>query len=745
MDKFQIMTPDGYEVEISAPSQEEALEKAKSNYKKLPRIIKKMDGNVRIFERKDGQRYLVSPSYSTSDQDRINTIMAGETDAGQASKSSFYQDVLDKYPLASRAAAYLGATPFAGKYTDEAMGQTFGEQAAIATRAAQSAMASERPKENLAIGLGSGLINSAAMLAALPAKATTALAGPLTQTLPATIGRGVATGSGLGASEGLISGYGEGSTTQERIEGAKQGAMFGAGAGAVLGTAAPIVGKGVKNLADWVKQTDVGLISNALKISGNAARVIKNTFELGGDINSALSSIQRAGDEGMLADAGSAAQALLDASASSGGQASRVARTAVNERMARTGQNLNTTFDDVLGEAEIGPRTAVENIAKRTQAQRSDLYNEAFRGPKSAIDYSSEKGDQIFKVLDRTPDNVLSKAIADANEAIQISGMPANQQIKVVVGDNGKIIFSELPNVMQLDQLKKSLQSIAYENVDDFGRLTGKGSSYNKLASDLRDAVSDAVPIYGDAVKLGGDKIAEERSFKLGADLLKPNTELEDVLDQFNASTPVAQLEAAKTGLRNYIDKAMNDVKAIASDPTAEAIDARQVIKVVTDLSSGSSRNKIKALLGAEADALLKQIDAASQSAVVKASMAVNSKTAQRTAINETIKEITKPGVVGTALRGEPLQTSQRLIQAISGMTDEFTESQKQKVFVEIATALTQRKGRSAQEALKLVSGAIKGQDLTEAQNRFLAQQISVTLFGGATPTASEAASNLVN
>lgn len=745
MDKFQIMTPDGYEVEISAPSQEEALEKAKSNYKKLPRIIKKMDGNVRIFERKDGQRYLVSPSYSTSDQDRINTIMAGETDAGQASKSSFYQDVLDKYPLASRAAAYLGATPFAGKYTDEAMGQTFGEQAAIATRAAQSAMASERPKENLAIGLGSGLINSAAMLAALPAKATTALAGPLTQTLPATIGRGVATGSGLGASEGLISGYGEGSTTQERIEGAKQGAMFGAGAGAVLGTAAPIVGKGVKNLADWVKQTDVGLISNALKISGNAARVIKNTFELGGDINSALSSIQRAGDEGMLADAGSAAQALLDASASSGGQASRVARTAVNERMARTGQNLNTTFDDVLGEAEIGPRTAVENIAKRTQAQRSDLYNEAFRGPKSAIDYSSEKGDQIFKVLDRTPDNVLSKAIADANEAIQISGMPANQQIKVVVGDNGKIIFSELPNVMQLDQLKKSLQSIAYENVDDFGRLTGKGSSYNKLASDLRDAVSDAVPIYGDAVKLGGDKIAEERSFKLGADLLKPNTELEDVLDQFNASTPVAQLEAAKTGLRNYIDKAMNDVKAIASDPTAEAIDARQVIKVVTDLSSGSSRNKIKALLGAEADALLKQIDAASQSAVVKASMAVNSKTAQRTAINETIKEITKPGVVGTALRGEPLQTSQRLIQAISGMTDEFTESQKQKVFVEIATALTQRKGRSAQEALKLISGAIKGQDLTEAQNRFLAQQISVTLFGGATPTASEAASNLVN
>ena len=142
MDKFQIMTPDGYEVEVSASSQEEALEKAKSNYKKLPRIIKKMDGNVRIFEQNDGKRYLVSPSYSTSNQERINAILEGKADAGQASKSSFYQSILDKYPLASRAAAYLGQIPFAGKYTDEAMGQTFGEQAAIATRAAQSAMAS---------------------------------------------------------------------------------------------------------------------------------------------------------------------------------------------------------------------------------------------------------------------------------------------------------------------------------------------------------------------------------------------------------------------------------------------------------------------------------------------------------------------------------------------------------------------------------------------------------------------------
>jgi len=742
MDKFQIMTPDGYEVEVSASSQEEALEKAKSNYKKLPRIIKKMDGNVRIFEQNDGKRYLVSPSYSTSNQERINAILEGKADASQASKSSFYQDILDKYPLASRAAAYLGATPFVGKYTDEAMGQTFGEQAAIATRAAQSAMASERPKENLAIGLGSGVINSAAMLAALPAKVTTALAGPLTSTTIPTITRGVATGAGLGTVEGAVSGYGDGSTTQERIESAKQGAAFGAGGGAIFGGAAPIVGKGIKNLADYVKQSDLSIISKGLNISKDAAKIIKTAFQTGGDIDSALASIKKAGDEGMLADAGIAAQSLLDASAASGGKASGIARTAIDERMATTGKNLDATFDEVLGEAPLGPKTAVQNISERTKAQRADLYGQAYSSP---IDYSSVQGNNIFKVLDRTPDNILSKAIADANEAIQISGMPANKQIKIIVGDNGKIMFSELPNVMQLDELKKSLQSIAYENVDEFGRLTGKGSNYNNLATDLRNALSDAVPVYGNAVTIGGDKIAEERAFKLGADLLKTNTQLEDVLSEFGENVSASQVNAAKSGLRNYIETAIGNVKAIASDPTAEAIDARQVIKVVTDLSSDNSRNKIKALLGKEADVLLGQIDEAAQSAVVKASMAVNSKTAQRTAIRETVEEIIKPGIIGTAARGEPLQVSQKVIQAISGQTDEFTESQKQKVFEDVARALTEKKGKSAQAALNLMSNAMKGQNLTDAQNRFLAQQISLIMYGGVTPTASDASANFLN
>ena len=736
MAKYQIMTPDGYEVEIRASSEAEAIEKARKDYKTMPRIIAKQPGDVRVFERPNGQRYVVSPSYSGTNPEIINKILEG-TQAGAAVQSAQREDILEQYPVAARAAQFVKGVPFVGSYVDEALGAVLGPEAATGTRALQSAMEAERPGQTAALNLAGGVTGAAGAVAALPATMTGGLVGTTAmRTAPAAL-RGLGTGAALGAAEGGVFGYGEGTTPAERAREAATGAAFGAGAGGALGAAMPFVAKGAQNLADVIKRSDLAIIASTLNISRNAAKVIKNTFQMGGDMDAAMAAIDKAGKEGMLADAGQAAQALLDAAAAGGGQAGTIARTAVDERMARTGQALDATLDATLGEAPIGPRTAVENIAARTAPQRDELYTEAFNTP---INYGGDEGTAIFKVLDKTPNNLMAEAIREANEEMLMNNIPRNQHIKASIGDDGKVTFSELPNVMQLDELKKALQTIAYQNVDQYGRLTAKGTRYNRLAGELRDAVSGAVPVYGDAVKLGGDKIAEERAFQLGADLLKPQTELEDVMKAFGPDASAAQLDAAKQGLRRYVEKAIGDVRAIASDPTAEALDARQVIKVVTDLSSENSRRKIKEMLGAEADALLKQIDEAAQSASVRAALAVNSKTAQRKAIRETVEQVTQPGVVGSAMRGEPLLTSQRLIQAVSGQTDEFTEAQKQRIFEEISRALTERKGRSAQEALRLIGSAMEGQPLTDAQNQFLAQQVALTLYGGTAPTAARSA-----
>ena len=736
MDKYQIMTPDGYEVEVRASSEAEAIEKAKKGYKTMPRIIAKQAGDVRVFERPNGQRYVVSPSYSGTDPEIINKILEG-TQAGAAVQSAQREDILEQYPVAARAAQFVKGVPFVGSYVDEALGAVLGEEAATGTRALQSAMEAERPGQTAALNLAGGVTGTAGAIAALPGAATSGLVGSTAmRTAPAAL-RGLGTGAALGAAEGGVFGYGEGTTPEERKAAAGQGAAFGAAAGGALSAAMPFVAKGAQNLADVIKRSDLAIIASTLNISRNAAKVIKNTFQMGGDMDAAMSAIDKAGKEGMLADAGQAAQALLDAAAAGGGQAGTIARTAVDERMVRTGQALDATLDATLGEAPIGPRTAVENIAARTAPQRSELYTDAFNSP---IDYGSDEGLNIFKVLDKTPDDILASAIREANEEMLMNNIPRNQHIKAAIADDGKVTFSELPNVMQLDELKKALQGIAYDNVDQYGRLTAKGTRYNRLAGELRDAVSGAVPVYGDAVKLGGDKIAEERAFQLGTDLLKPQTELEDVMKAFGPDASAAQLDAAKQGLRRYVEKAIGDVRAIASAPMATDVEAREVIKVVTDLSSKNSRKKIKAMLGAEADALLKQIDEAAQSASVRAALAINSKTTQRKAIRESVEEVTQPGVVESAMRGEPLMTTQKLIQAVSGQTDEFTEAQKQRIFEEIARALTERKGRSAQEALRIMSQAMQGQPITDAQNQFLAQQVALALYGGTAPTAGRSA-----
>tara|TARA_R110000772_G_scaffold268315_1_gene394786 strand:- start:48 stop:2279 length:2232 start_codon:yes stop_codon:yes gene_type:complete len=738
MKTFRVKTPDGNEVEVLANTPEDAQSKVKKDdaWKGMPKIIFKGSDNVRIFERPNGQRYLVSPGFTSSNPETIEKVLKGAT-AGEASTSGFDQSTISQAPVVSKLTQFIKGVPFLGSYADEAMGLLGGEDKMETMRTIQSAMERERPKETAALNLAGAAVGSVPMALAAPARAVSAISGPLNSRNLLTIPRGVATGAGIGSLEGAVYGAGEGTDPESRLSKAKTTALYGAGGGAVIGAAAPIAAKGIRNIANVIRRSDIALISSTLKISRDAAKVIKNTFTIGGDIDAALSAVKKAGDEGMLADAGPAAQALLDASSAGGGQAAQTVNTALNRRMQSSGQALDANLNATLGEAPVGPRTAVEAIAERTAEQRSILYGEAYSTP---IDYASSQGDEISSVLSKTPDNVMSQAVIEANEEILMGNLPGKKQIKVVVGEDGNLSFSELPNVMQLDELKKALQGIARENVDQFGRLTAKGVRYDRLAGELRDAVSGAVPVYGDAVKLGGDKIAEEGAFQIGADLLKSSTELEDVIKQFGPNTPSAQLDAAKQGLRRYIEKAIGDVRAIASDPTAEALDARQVIKIVSEISSKNSRKKIRSLLGAEADALLKRVDEAAQSAAVRAATSVNSKTAQRTAIRETVSEITEPGIIGTAMKGEPLNTSRRVVQAITGQTDEFTAAQKQRIFEDIARALTEKKGKTAQEALRLISKAMDGQAITEAQSTFLAQQISLISLGSTAPTASRAA-----
>ncbi len=730
MATFQIATPGGFEVEVRAATEEEALQIAREKWQTMPRIVARIGEGGRLFERPNGNRYFVSPGYSTTDPAAIEKIMA-EGDPGKVSRDRIDQSILDQHPYASRATAFTRGTIGGGSRIDELLGKLLGSDAEAGTRALSAAQERQRPGESLGLNLAGGITSAAGLAAAAPAKATAAatkfLAGPTgMRTVPAVL-RGLATGAGLGAAEGAIYGSGEGTDPESRLAEAARGAKYGAAGGAAVGAVSPLVAKGADNLLNYVKRTDVAQIASFLGISKNAAKVIRNTFDQGGDITAATAALQKAGDEAMLADAGHAAQALLDAAKASGGNAGQIVTDAVEGRATRTNARLDGVLDEALGkyDPEVGPRRTVEEIAERTRPARNEAYGKAYA---QSIDWDDVTGQELQGVLERVDPSTLQEAVTTANKLMRDVD-PTVPPIKLTVGEGGRVAFDSPPGVMQLDLLKQGLQASAEAARGEFGKATPLSQLYSGQARDLRTSMS-RIPGYDDAVRIGGDKLAEERAYTLGRNLLKTNTEIEDVLLELGPEASQSALEAGRKGLRSYLGKLLGDVRTVASDPNR---DAREVLELLKQTTTPNAKTKIAKLLPPdEALKLLKELDAAEQSVTVRTAVARNSATASRQAEMQSVEEITAPGMAGNLMAGEPINTTKALVQAVTGQTKEFSETQRQKIYQDVARALTEKKGESARTALQYLNQAIAGQPLTAAQNAFLARELDAVLKLGA-------------
>jgi hypothetical protein len=731
------VTVNGMQYEVRASSPQEAAERARGiDASTTPRIIAR-EGSTRVFERPNGQRYVVSPGFSSTDPERVQQALSGMT-GGEISRQSIDEGIIAQAPFAARAGEVARGIPFIGSYLDEALGAVRGPEAAASARMATGAMQRQRPGETMALNIGGGLASAGLAAAAAPARAAGLLSNIVGQGSRASqVARGAGAGLLGGGVEGGIYGFGEGTDMPSRVSEAATGAGFGGAISAIAGGATPLIEAGVRNVTGLIRRSDIAQIASTFGISPNAARVIKNTFEMGGDMNAAMQRLQQAGSEGMLADAGEAAQALLDATAASGPAGAAAARGPIEERMARVGERLETGLTQQLGEPAEGPVTAVSEIMERTREDRSNLYNQAYRQP---IDYAAPQGRDIESILQtRIEPNVLNQAIQEANAEMRDRGM-VNQQIMAQVGDDGQIRFVEMPNVQQLDELTKSLNALARNARNTEGLVpveTPQSIRYRRQAQDLRQAVIDATggdeSPYRAAVQAGGDTIQERNAYELGERLLSPRTRVEEVNLELGRNPSAAQIEAAQRGLRTRIDQVVGDVRRIPSDPN---IDARQALATLREMSSDNARAKISRLMGPRAQELFNMLDEAMVAAETRAAMSVNSRTAMRQATKENVAEMTAPGVVGQALRGDPINTSRQLIQAVTGYTDEFSAQQRQRIYQDIARALTEARGPNAQIALRALDAAMAGQRLTEEQTDILARLVAGSITGGVAPTA---------
>lgn len=679
------------------------------------------DGGA-VYRGPDGNLSFTSPGFSTNDPARIEQIMQGATPRDIA-QQGFDQEAINQAPFASRAVKAVEGTPFVGSYLDEAAGAMFGDKARQGVRAVSGAMERQNPGESAALQFG-GALAGAVPMAMAAAPAALANAG---KTLGAKALQTGFAGGVLGAVEGAVYGSGK---EGDRVAGAQEGAAFGLGAGAAFGAAAPYVSKAVSSALQRLRGSSVGTIAKELSLSPGAARVVKSALDAG-DLNEAAKALERAGPGAMLADAGQPAAQLLDAAAATGGAAGRIARDAVENRVGHVSKGLTETLDNTFGKPS-GLKAMSKAVRDGTATARSEAYNAAYAKP---IDYSQGRGRMLESLLRRVPQS----AINDANALMRAEGAES-AQIIARIADDGRVSFERLPDVRQIDYITRALNGVA-DKADGAGKLGGQtplGNAYNNLSRNIRNTLKAEVPEYKKALDVASDAISRVKAGDMGYSLLRAGTKREDVARAL-AGASRAERNAAKEGIRTYIDDTLANVSRTITDPNT---DAREALKLLKDMSSRANKQKIQMVIGKRAaHKLFDELDTATVAFELRAALAQNSKTAIRQSIQRGASEQAQPAMLELLASGEPVQASKRFVQIFTGSTPEAQALREAGIFEEIATALTQTRGPRAKTALKLVEGAMRGEKVSEAQASVIGNVVAGSTYLTGNREASRALS----
>ena len=684
-----------------------ALEKPAEN------VVGTTEDGGRFVQLSNGAVVFTSPNYSTSDPETVKRLMEGDG-VKKVVQSTTDKLLIDQNEKFARLSEFQRGTPFVGSYSDEALsfGPLGSEGKTDSARILSDAMRRERPGETMALNLAGAIPGSVALGAAA---GPSVIGSPSSSIIKRAVVGGLL-GAGGGATEGTVYGYGEGTDPSSRASEAAKQAAVGGFMGGTLGAASPVVSDFIGGLIQRYKQTDVTKIAKEFGISKDTAKVLKVAFDA--NDQHAVDRILKAGDEATLADAGSSGIALLDAAGQQGGKPIQIMENAVGARANRSGAVVNSALDDALGPF-TGPRQAARDVAAATAPARTAAYGKAYGTP---IDYASQQGRNIEEMLSRVPPSTMQEAVKEANEEMFSKGQRNLQMLFDV--DTG--MLREMPNVQQLDELKKALDKIARDNVDSFGRKTSAGVRSSRLASGVRDATVEAVPSYGDALRIGGDKIEMDNGLQLGLEMIKGRTKTREEVAEQLADMSTDGVAMVRRGLRAHIDEALSYVKPIASAPDSE--NARQAMEALRVLGSENSRDKLRLLLGdKEFGRLWPQIEKVIATQEVVAGVAKNSATARRASINRMADEVMEPGVLGTIARNPvSLNSTEKLAQFLTNTTKETDAATRQKIWTEIAQLLSERRGSaSTTAALKYIDNALAGQQLTSAQSKFIAELLT--------------------
>lgn len=502
-------------------------------------------------------------------------------------------------------------------------------------------------------------------------------AGKVAPSLLRTMAEGGATGAAIGGVGGFTNSEGD---VAQRLQGAVKGAGMGFGVGAAAPAAAKAVSAGIENVASALAARKAAV---ALGIDPEAAKFLQTRLAADDALSaSGQARMAQAGQEATLADAGPSARNTLDYAIQSSGRAGQIAREEIGGRVTRDSAAVNSALDTALGIPK-GAETARAEIRTTTAPARGSAYDTAYAQP---IDYSSPDGRAIEELLQRVP----KQAIDRANALMKIKGETSGQ-IMAQVADDGSVTFKTMPDVRQLDYITRGLNEEAKHGLGAgaMGGQTSLGSALEGLSGDIRDTLRLHVPAYGDALAAGQDAIRQSQAVKNGYELLRPGTTREDV-GAWASNMTDAERTAAAQGVRSHISDTISNVTRTLNDGD---MPAREALKVLRDLSTTASRDKVAQVIGKDAaDTLFAELDRATKSFELRASVADNSKTFQRQEMDRQVNAVTNPdGIVAAFGRGEPVNAGKRAIQAVTGFTPERALAAKDAMMQDVVTALLRR------------------------------------------------------
>lgn len=616
---FRVFTMDGSSGTVRAETAQEAYNAVLASRPDAGQA------GVIIRDVESGRESYVSSGFATSDPERIADIREEGMAPAQASQRAIAEQEVVQSPIATRVASGILGVPVLGEFADEIVGRIGGPEQQERMRFEAGAMQEARPGEALATQLGVGLAST------LPLAAATIPAAGMS------VGRAALQGGVLGAlfggTEGLISGFGAGENLPGRIQTALTRGGTGAALGLFLGGAAPIAGAAIGGLAgQTVGQRPMNRIAEALGLSPSAARVASGfrEFEQGGP------AIPTPDVPRSLAETSPEMRGLLDLGMSVPSAGRAEARGLIGEQATAASRDLVAALDETLG-VPAGVRLQQRELMQDTAAERANLYGDAYS---RAIDYSTDEGQRLINLVDRVDPDVLSRA----NVLMRREGVPPGQEIRFELDEAGNIIgVTELPNVMQLDYITRAIQSRARA----MGAEPEDVSTLMRQVRDIRTTVDQLVPEYGAARSRAAEVIGEREALDFGYEVLGPMRR-ENVQMGLEGLTP-GELGNVRSGMRQYIDDVMARVSS-PLDPDSE--EAKEAVRALRKLTNREGRDKVRLVLGDEADEFLARLDRAVEPLAIRA-VGGGSPTAPRQFGMRQLEEEAQPGILNRVGSGQ--------------------------------------------------------------------------------------------